>query len=114
MLAAAASMMVVPPQSSFHCVDLDATDAVTGITPVSQLPLWENGSYFVLRQEVFDHLPPGGDLVEDACGALAERGRLTAYPYRGFWQPADTIKERVALEAAYSSGNRPWMLWERG
>jgi glucose-1-phosphate cytidylyltransferase len=35
-----------------------------------------------------------------------------AFRHRGFWQPADTVKERTALEAAYQSGTRPWMLWE--
>jgi glucose-1-phosphate cytidylyltransferase len=109
---AGASMMVVPPQSSFHCVEMGVDGMVSGITPVSNLPLWENGGYFVLRREVFDHLPPGGDLVQDACGALAKDGRLLAYPYRGFWQPADTVKERAALDAAYAQGERPWMLWE--
>jgi glucose-1-phosphate cytidylyltransferase len=38
---------------------------------------------------------------------------MLAYPYRGFWHPADTIKERASLEAAYASGCRPWMLWEQ-
>lgn len=109
---AGASMMVVPPQSSFHCVEMGADGMVSGITPVSNLPLWENGGYFVLRQDVFEHLPAGGDLVQDACGELAKDGRLLAYPYRGFWQPADTVKERAALEAAYAQGERPWMLWE--
>jgi glucose-1-phosphate cytidylyltransferase len=37
---------------------------------------------------------------------------MLAYPYRGWWQPADTVKERHALEAAYLAGTRPWMLWE--
>ena len=37
---------------------------------------------------------------------------MMAYRHRGFWQPADTIKERTALEAAYQSGTRPWMLWD--
>ncbi len=45
--------------------------------------------------------------------ALAKEGRLMAYRHRGFWQPADTVKERTALEAAYQSGTRPWMLWDR-
>jgi glucose-1-phosphate cytidylyltransferase len=36
-----------------------------------------------------------------------------AYRHRGFWQPADTVKERHALEAAYTAGDRPWMLWEQ-
>jgi glucose-1-phosphate cytidylyltransferase len=37
---------------------------------------------------------------------------MMAYRHRGFWQPADTIKERTALEAAYQAGTRPWMLWD--
>jgi glucose-1-phosphate cytidylyltransferase len=110
---AAASMMVVPPQSSFHCIELDEDGRVDGIQPVQQLPLWENGGYFVLRQEIFDHLPADSDLVVDGCGALAKERRLLAYRYRGFWQPADTVKERAALEDGYTTGHRPWMLWER-
>jgi glucose-1-phosphate cytidylyltransferase len=110
---AGASMMVVPPQSSFHCVELTETGMVGGITAVSEMPLWENGGYFVLRQEIFDHIPEGGDLVADGCAQLAKRNRLLAYPYRGFWKPTDTIKERFALNEAYERGERPWMHWEK-
>ena len=38
---AAASMMIVPPQSSFHCVEVSETGEVKDITPVSELPIWE-------------------------------------------------------------------------
>ncbi|MEV0029956.1 glucose-1-phosphate cytidylyltransferase [Nocardia sp. NPDC050793] len=109
---AAASMMVVPPQSSFHCVDLTPTGEVKDIMPVARMPLWENGGYFVLTQEVFDLLPPDGDLVADACGTLAGQGRLFGYRHLGFWKPADTFKERAELDAGYRAGVRPWMLWE--
>ncbi len=109
---AGASMMIVPPQSSFHCVDVTDAGTVERITPVAQLPIWENGGYFVLSQDVFDLLPPGGDLVEDACGALATQGRLLGYQHLGFWKPADTFKERADLDAAYHAGRRPWMVWE--
>ncbi|PRX45612.1 glucose-1-phosphate cytidylyltransferase [Prauserella shujinwangii] len=111
---AGASMMVVPPQSSFHCVEMDEGGRVGSITAVSEMPLWENGGYFVLRQDVFDHIPAGGDLVADGCAELAKRGRLLAYPYRGFWKPTDTVKERAALDEAYAKGDRPWALWETG
>jgi glucose-1-phosphate cytidylyltransferase len=109
---AAASMIVVPPQSSFHIVDVSDGGCVTGITPVSDLPLGENGGYFVLSQDVFDHLPENGDLVADACVALAADGRLYGYRYDGFWKPADTFKERAELDAAYLDGTRPWAVWE--
>jgi glucose-1-phosphate cytidylyltransferase len=110
---AAVSMMVVPPQQSFHCVDVSEAGEVKDIMPVSDLSVWVNGGYFVLSEEVFDFLPPGGDLVADACGTLAGQGRLFGYKHTGFWAPADTFKERAELDDAYHRGERPWMLWER-
>lgn len=114
------SMLAVPPQQSFHVLDLAdggdqtaATDAacpVTGLRQVSDLPLWQNGGYLILRQEIFDWLEPGKDLVEDAGGRLAAAGRLLAQPHRGFWKPADTFKERAELDAMWSRGDRPWKI----
>lgn len=109
---AAASMMVVPPQSSFHCVESDEDGRVTRIVAVSDLPMWENGGYFILTPEIFDHIPENGDLVEDGCGGLAAQSRLLAQPYHGYWKPADTFKERAELDAAWGSGSRPWMVWD--
>lgn len=110
---AAASMLVVPPQSSFHCVDLSESGAISGITPVAELPIWENGGFFVLSREVLDLLTENCDLVEDVCGKLAANGRLYGYKHLGFWKPADTFKERADLDAAYQRGDAPWMVWER-
>jgi glucose-1-phosphate cytidylyltransferase len=109
---ASASMMVVPPQQSFHCVDISATGEVKDILPVAELSVWVNGGYFVLTQEVFDLIPPGGDLVADACKTLAGEGKLYGYMHHGFWKPADTFKERAELDAGYHHGDRPWMLWD--
>ena len=66
----------------------------------------------MLSQEVFDYLPEGGCLVEDACATLAGEGKLFGYKYDGFWKPADTFKERAELDARYNNGDRPWMVWE--
>lgn len=110
---AAASMVVVPPESSFHCVEVSEAGEVKDIHPVSDMTIWVNGGYFVLSQQVFDLLPPGGDLVADACAALAGEGRLFGYRYHGFWKPADTFKERAELDAGYHRGERPWMVWEQ-
>jgi glucose-1-phosphate cytidylyltransferase len=110
---AVAGLLAVPPQSAFHCVEVGEGNTITQISTVKDLPLWENGGYFVLRPEVFDYLPENSDLIGNACTDLAKEGRVLAYPYRGFWQPADTVKERIALEASYHAGTRPWMLWEQ-
>jgi glucose-1-phosphate cytidylyltransferase len=110
---AVASLTAVPPQSSFHVVQINDHGQVSGLRPVSQFPLWENGGYFVFRQEVFDALRPGEDLVDGAFPRLAERGQLIAYKHLGFWVPADTLKERARLEALYLSGERPWAVWQK-
>ncbi|MEV0623175.1 sugar phosphate nucleotidyltransferase [Nonomuraea sp. NPDC050404] len=109
---AGASMMVVPPPGTFHCIDVTDDGLARAISPVSEMPLWVNGGYFVLRQEVFDHLPENGDLVGDACVELSKRGRLMAYRHRGYWRPTDTVNQRIELDDAYSRGDRPWALWE--
>jgi glucose-1-phosphate cytidylyltransferase len=108
---AVGSLVAVPPQAVFHCVGVDEDRRITSISAVSDLQLWVNGGYFALRPEIFDHVPVHGDLIGDACAPLAQEGRMLAYPYRGFWHPADTVKERTALEAAYRAGNAPWMVW---
>lgn len=110
--AAGGSLMVVPPPGTFHCVEVADGGLVEQITAVAEMPLWVNGGYFVLRQEIFDHIPEGGDLLVDGCKELAKRGRLLAYPYRGYWRPTDTVNQRVELDRAYARGERPWALWE--
>ena len=107
------AMLAVPPQSAFHLVDVGEQGAITSVTTLQEMPVWENGGYFVLRPEIFEHLPEQSALVEDVFARLARDGRMLAYRHRGFWQPADTIKERTAMEAAYRSGHRPWMRWEQ-
>jgi glucose-1-phosphate cytidylyltransferase len=109
---ATAGLLAVAPQSAFHCVELGEGNRVSGISTLQDMPLWENGGYFALRPDVFDYIPPNGDLVGDACTVLAKESKLMGYPYRGWWQPADTVKERIALEASYQAGIRPWMLWD--
>lgn len=109
---AVGSLLAVPPQSAFHCVDVGEDDRITSIRTLQDMPLRENGGYFALRPEIFERLPENGDLIADACMPLARQGRMLAYRYDGFWHPADTVKERTALEAIYRSGTRPWMLWD--
>jgi glucose-1-phosphate cytidylyltransferase len=71
-----------------------------------------NGGYFVLRQEIFDYLSEGEDLVMDACVRAAADGRMLAIPYDGFWAPMDTLKERSLLEDLYRTGQSPWAVWQ--
>jgi len=110
--SAVAGLLAVPLQSSHHVVDIGDDGLITRVTPMQDLRQWENGGYFVLRPEIFDHLNEGEDLVEDAIVRLVSRGRVLAYPYKGYYTPADTVKERARLEEMYHRGTCPWMVWD--
>ena len=110
---AVASLLAVPPQSSHHVVDIGEDGIITQVTPMQDLRQWENGGYFLLRPDIFEHLQEGEDLVEDALmRRLVPQGRVLAYAYKGYWSPADTVKERAQLEEMYQRGNCPWMIWD--
>jgi glucose-1-phosphate cytidylyltransferase len=109
---AVAGLLAVPLQSSHHMVDVDSTGLVTKVTPMRDLRQWENGGYFVLRQEIFDYLNEGDDLVEDVLVRLVPQQKVLAFPHKGYWTPADTVKERTRLEEMYYQGNCPWMVWD--
>jgi glucose-1-phosphate cytidylyltransferase len=109
---AVVSLLAVPPTSSHHVVDIAGNGLITQVTPLRDLRAWENGGYFVLRREIFDHLHEGEDLVTDAVVRLVPQGRVLAYPYKGYWCPADTVKERAQMEEMYYRGTCPWMVWD--
>lgn len=111
--SAVASLLAVPLQSSHHVVDVGDDGLVTRVTPMRDMLQWENGGYFIFRPEIFDYLSEGEDLVEDALIRLVAQGRVLAYSYKGYWSPADTVKERARLEEMYDQGNCPWMLWDK-
>jgi glucose-1-phosphate cytidylyltransferase len=110
---AVASLLAVPLQSSHHVVDIADDGFVANVTLMRDLRQWENGGYFLLRREIFDYLGENEDLVEDAILRLVPRQKVLAYPYKGYWSPADTVKERAQLEEMYHRGHCPWMVWDQ-
>lgn len=109
---AVVSLLAVPLQSSHHVVDVGEDGVVTQVTLMRDLRQWENGGYFILRPEIFDHLGEGEDLVEDAIARLIPKRQVLAYSWKGYWSPADTVKERAQLEEMYYRGECPWMIWD--
>lgn len=109
---ATATLLAVPLQSSHHVVEVSEKGLITRVTPVRELLQWENGGYFAFRPEIFDHIGEDEDLVEDALVRLVARQQVLAYPYKGYWTPADTVKERAQLEEMYHRGHCPWMVWD--
>lgn len=73
---------------------------------------WINGGYFVLSPRAIDLIEGDHSSWEGApLQALADMGEFQAYLHRGFWQPMDTLREKIMLEEMWQSGRAPWMVW---
>jgi glucose-1-phosphate cytidylyltransferase len=73
---------------------------------------WINGGYFVLEPSVFDFIDGDKTIWERApLENLSKQGELAAYQHRGFWQPMDTLRDKILLEELWDSGKAPWKVW---
>ena len=107
-----AGFISVAPNQSFHYVT--ASDGfVTSLTDIRSTPLRVNGGFFAFRQDIFDYIREGDDLVEAPFHRLMQKKQLMAYEYNGFWQAMDTFKDKQQLDALVAGGNPPWEIWRR-
>jgi glucose-1-phosphate cytidylyltransferase len=71
-----------------------------------------NGGFFVLTPKVFDYLTDDSTVWEqEPLKNLAADGQLMAYEHHGFWQPMDTLRDKMYLEELWQSGKAPWKVW---
>ena len=106
-----ACFVSVKPRASFHLIDTGPDGVVNSIAHVAKSGARINGGYMVLRQEVFNYLRDGEELVEEPFQRLIDEGKLMAYPHDGYWACMDTFKEKQDLEDLFGRGNAPWAVW---
>jgi glucose-1-phosphate cytidylyltransferase len=71
-----------------------------------------NGGFFVLSPQTIDYIENDKTVWErEPLERLAEEGDLAAYHHNGFWQPMDTLRDKMHLEELWQSGKAPWKIW---
>ena len=106
-----ACFVSVKPRASFHLIDVDTTGVVKSIEHIGKSGARINGGFMVLRQEIFNYMRDGEELVEEPFERLIGESKLMAYPHEGFWACMDTFKEKQDLEDMFGRGNAPWAVW---
>ncbi|MFK7788924.1 MAG: glucose-1-phosphate cytidylyltransferase, partial [Phycisphaeraceae bacterium] len=106
-----ATFVSVRPQFSFHLVDHAQGGQVKRIETISESDVWMNGGFFVLKQEIFDYMHAGEDLILEPFDRLIQEGRLFTMRHEGYWGCMDTFKEKQALDDLVAQGDAPWELW---
>lgn len=107
-----ATITAVTPPGRFGALRFDG-DLVTSF---EEKPAGDggliNGGFFVGDPSVLD-LVEGPETTWEAgpLETLAATGDLVAYRHTGFWQPMDTLRDKLHLEDLWSTGKAPWKCW---
>lgn len=108
-----ATVCAVQPPGRFGALDIDGS-RITRFTEKPQGDgTWINGGFFVLRPGVLDYID-GDDTIweREPLERLAHDRQLCAYPHPGFWQPMDTLRDKIKLEELWQKGCAPWKQWD--
>ena len=71
-----------------------------------------NGGFFVLNKKVIDYIESDETLwEEEPLTNLANDGQLMAFEHKDFWQPMDTIRDKMILEELWNLESAPWKIW---
>jgi glucose-1-phosphate cytidylyltransferase len=107
-----ATVTAVQPPGRYGALQMEE-DQVAGFL---EKPLgdggWINGGFFVLSPDCIDRI--AGDQTtweSEPLDSLSRDGELMAFKHTGFWQPMDTLRDKLQLEEMWNSGRAPWKLW---
>jgi glucose-1-phosphate cytidylyltransferase len=108
------TLTAVQPPGRFGAFTLDRGQST--ISSFREKPsgdgAWVNGGFFVLEPKVLDYIAGDETVWErEPMEQLAQEGQLSAYKHSGFWQPMDTLRDKMYLEDLWAKGQAPWKVW---
>jgi glucose-1-phosphate cytidylyltransferase len=107
-----ATVTATQPPGRFGVLDHDG-HRITGFKekPVGEGG-WVNAGFFVLSPEIGKIIEGDHTIWErEPLERLASMGQLGVHLHRGFWQPMDTLRDKILLENLWASGSPPWKIW---
>ena len=106
-----ATVTAVRPPARFGTIEI-SNGVVKGFSEKDpQASGWINGGFFCLDKEIENYLM--GDDVSfesDPINKIVSENKLSAYEHSGWWQPMDTLREKIILQELWLSGKAPWII----
>lgn len=109
-----ATLTAVLPSGKFGALEITDDYNITSFFEKPQGDnAWVNGGFFVLEPEVFDYISEGDDTIFERkpLEKLAKDRQLQAFKHNGFWEPMDTLRDKIELQKRWDTGNAPWKVW---
>lgn len=107
-----ATITAVQPPARFGALAMDGDSVGHFVEKPAGGSSWINGGFFVLSPACLGYIDDDDTPWEGSpLNAIASGGELQAYRHGGFWQPMDTLRDRIQLEELWSAGKAPWKTW---
>ncbi|EOS75948.1 glucose-1-phosphate cytidylyltransferase [Lachnospiraceae bacterium 10-1] len=109
-----ATMTTVQPSGRFGMVDIRDDGTVDRFVEKPQGDGgWINAGFMVLNYNAFEYLSDDENLsFEDRpMRQLVQDQEMVAYKHYGFWQPMDTLRDKVKLNTLWKMQTAPWKVW---
>jgi glucose-1-phosphate cytidylyltransferase len=106
------TVTVAQPPGRFGAVTMDGDKVVT----FQEKPQGDGGvinaGFFVCSPRVIDRIAGDATIWErEPMEQLARTDHMRAWFHRGFWQPMDTLRDKMLLEELWAKGKAPWKVW---
>ncbi|MGI8640390.1 MAG: glucose-1-phosphate cytidylyltransferase [Pyrinomonadaceae bacterium] len=106
-----ATVTAVQPPGRFGALILNET-SVEGFREKPEDGGWINGGFFVLNPKVIDYIADDDTIWErEPMERLTREVEMNAFLHHGFFQPMDTLREKLQLEEMWEKGSAPWKIW---
>lgn len=108
-----ATVTATLPPGRFGVLDINSNHEVTSFREKNDEDESRiNGGFFVLSPKIFNYIDNDKTVWEkDPLEKLASESNLVAFQHNGFWQPMDTLRDKLMLEGLWQSQKAPWKLW---
>ncbi|MGA2956263.1 MAG: glucose-1-phosphate cytidylyltransferase [Thermodesulfobacteriota bacterium] len=109
-----ATITTVLPLGRWGVLNLNDNGMVQGFhEKPKQDGSWINAGFFLLQPEIFKYIEGDQTFFEvTPLQKLAQEKQLVAFKHTKFWQPMDTLRDKINLDNLWKSGNAPWKVWE--
>ncbi len=107
------TVLGVHPSARFGELTVDAANRVTDFSEKPQSRSdWINGGFFFFKKGFREYLAADADCILERAPLhrLAKDGQLSMHHHAGFWQPMDTLRDKVYLESLITEKKAPWMV----
>jgi glucose-1-phosphate cytidylyltransferase len=108
-----ATLTAVRPQARFGAIKINSDGLIDHFQEKPDgVGSWINGGFFVLSPKVIERIEGDQTSWEGSpLSELASDAELAAFQHDGFWQPMDTLREKILLNNLWNEDKAPWKTW---